>query len=86
MALAAGTKLGPYEIIAPIGAGGIGEVYRALDTKLDRPVAVKLLSEELADVADRRRFQREAQMASSLNHPHIVTVHDAGEIEVRQYW
>lgn len=85
MALAAGTKLGPYEIIAPIGAGGMGEVYRALDTKLNRPVAVKLLSEELADAAAGRRFQREAQMASSLNHPHIVTVHDAGEIEGRQY-
>jgi len=85
MALATGTKLGPYEILAPIGAGGVGEVYRALDTKLNRPVAVKLLSEELADAAARRRFQREAQMASSLNHPHIVTVHDAGEVEGRQY-
>src|SRR5215813_879592 len=85
MALAAGTKLGPYEIIAPIGSGGMGEVYRALDTKLNRPVAVKLLSGELADIAARRRFQREAQMASSLNHPHIVTVYDAGEIEGRQY-
>src|SRR4051794_10628035 len=85
MALAAGTKLGTYEIIAPIGAGGMGDVYRALDTKLNRPVAVKLLSEELVDAAARRRFQREAQMASSLNHPHIVMVHDAGEIEGRQY-
>src|SRR5437868_7002047 len=85
MALAAGTKLGPYEILAPIGAGGMGEVYRALDTKLNRPVAVKLLAEELADVAARRRFQREAQTASSLNHPHIVTVHDAGEVDGRQY-
>ena len=85
MALPSGTKLGPYEIAALIGAGGMGEVYRALDTKLNRPVAVKLLSEEFADAAARRRFQREAQMASSLNHPHIVTVHDAGEIEGRQY-
>src|ERR1044072_1281396 len=85
MALAAGTKLGQYEIIAPIGAGGMGVVYRALDTRLSRPVAVKLLSEELADAEARRRFQREAQTASSLNHPHIVTVHDAGEIEGRQY-
>src|SRR5215831_15554765 len=85
MALAAGTKLGPYKIIAPIGAGGMGEVYRALDTKLNRPIAVKLLSEHLADAAARRRFQREAQTASSLNHPHIVTVHDAGEVEGRQY-
>jgi Tol biopolymer transport system component len=85
MSLAAGSKLGPYEILAPIGAGGMGEVYRALDTKLNRPVAVKLLSDELADAAARRRFQREAQTASSLNHPHILTVHDAGEIEGRQY-
>ena len=85
MALAAGSKLGPYEILALIGAGGMGEVYRALDTKLNRPVAVKLLSDELADAAACRRFQREAQTASSLNHPHILTVHDAGEIEGRQY-
>ncbi len=63
----------------------MGEVYRALDTKLNRPVAVKLLSDEFADAAARRRFQREAQTASSLNHPHIVTVHDAGEIDGRQY-
>jgi Tol biopolymer transport system component/predicted Ser/Thr protein kinase len=85
MGLAGGTKLGPYEIVAPIGAGGVGDVYRALDTKLNRSVAVKLLSEELADASARRRFQREAQTASSLNHPHIVTVHDAGEVEGRQY-
>jgi serine/threonine-protein kinase len=63
----------------------MGAVYRALDVKLNRPVAVKVLSEELADTAARRRFQREAQMASSLNHPHILTVHDAGEIDGRQY-
>jgi serine/threonine protein kinase len=59
----------------------MGEVYRALDTKLNRPVAIKFLSSDLADVATRRPFQREAQMASSLNHPHILTVHDAGEFE-----
>jgi serine/threonine protein kinase len=86
MALATGTKLGPYQIVSLIGAGGMGEVYRALDTRLNRPVAVKLLSEEWADASARRRFQREAQAASSLNHPHVVTVHDAGEIEGRQYW
>jgi serine/threonine protein kinase len=63
----------------------MGVVYKALDTKLHRPVAVKLLSDRLADPAARRRFQREAQMASSLNHPHILTVHDAGETEGRQY-
>ena len=56
----------------------MGVVYRALDTKLNRPVAIKLLSDDLADAAARRRFQREAQTASSLNHPHIVTVYDVG--------
>src|SRR4051794_30136801 len=85
MSLAAGSRLGPYEILALIGSGGMGEVYRALDTKLNRPVAVKLLSDELADGAACRRFQREAQTASSLNHPHILTVHDAGEVEGHQY-
>ena len=80
-----GTQLGPYRIEAPLGEGGMGVVYRALDTKLNRPVAVKFLSDELADTAARRRFQREAQMASSLNHPHIVTVYDVGEFEGRQY-
>jgi eukaryotic-like serine/threonine-protein kinase len=85
MSLASGTKVGPYEIVAPLGEGGMGTVYRALDTKLNRPVAIKFLSNELADATARRRFQREAQMASSLNHPHILTVHDAGEFENRQY-
>jgi serine/threonine protein kinase/Tfp pilus assembly protein PilF len=63
----------------------MGAVYRALDTKLNRPVAIKLLSDDLADAAARRRFQREAQTASSLNHPHIVTVYDIGEVDGRQY-
>src|SRR5258705_12123700 len=63
----------------------MGVVYRALDTKLNRPVAIKFLSDDLADAAARRRFQREAQLASSLNHPHILTVYDAGEFEGRQY-
>jgi serine/threonine protein kinase len=63
----------------------MGVVHRALDTKLNRPVAIKFLSADLGDPAARRRFQREAQMASSLNHPHIITVHDAGEDEGRQY-
>src|SRR2546422_2361239 len=63
----------------------MGVVYRARDTRLNRPVAIKFLSDELADAATRRRFQREAQMASSLNHPHILTVYDAGEFEGRQY-
>ena len=83
--VAAGFQLGTYRIEAPIGEGGMGVVYRALDTKLNRPVAVKFLSNELADTAARRRFQREAQLASALNHPHILTVYDAGEFEGRQY-
>src|SRR5437868_10475818 len=83
--LAIGTMLGPYRIEAPLGEGGMGVVFRALDTKLNRPVAVKFLSDDLADATARRRFQREAQMASSLNHPHILTVYDAGEFEGRQY-
>ena len=80
-----GLRLGVYEVQAPLGAGGMGVVYRALDTNLNRPVAIKFLSDELANPTARRRFQREAQTASSLNHPHIVTVHDAGEFEGRQY-
>src|SRR5438094_5172941 len=80
-----GFQLGTYRIEAQLGQGGMGVVYRAFDTKLNRPVAVKFLADDLADAAARRRFQREAQMASSLNHPHIVTVHDAGEFDERQY-
>lgn len=78
-------QIGPYRIERLLGAGGMGEVFLAVDTKLNRPVAIKFLSTGLADVAARQRFQREAQMASSLNHPHILTVHDAGEFEGRQY-
>jgi len=85
MALATGTQLGSYEIIGLIGSGGMGEVYKAVDRKLQRSVAIKILSSEVADTAARRRFQREAELASSLNHPHILTVHDAGEYEGRQY-
>src|SRR5947208_14970211 len=77
--------LGQYRIEDKLGEGGMGTVYRAIDTKLNRPVAIKFLSDDLCDAAARRRFQREAQMASSLNHPHILTVHDAGEVEGRQY-
>jgi len=80
-----GFQLGIYRIEAQLGEGGMGVVYRALDTKLNRPVAVKFLSDDVADAGARRRFQREAQMASSLNHPHILTVYDAGEFEGRQY-
>jgi eukaryotic-like serine/threonine-protein kinase len=83
--VAAGTELGVYRIESILGEGGMGVVYRAFDTKLNRSVAVKVLSGEWADAAARRRFQREAQTASSLNHPHILTVHDAGELDGRQY-
>jgi Tol biopolymer transport system component len=80
-----GTQIGPYKLEGLLGAGGMGEVFRAFDTNLNRLVAIKFLSPGLADSAARRRFQREAQTASSLNHPHILTVHDAGEFEGRQY-
>src|SRR5262245_10651008 len=80
-----GTVIGSYRIESQLGEGGMGVVYRALHTKLNRPVAIKFLSEDLADPAARRRFQREAEMASSLNHPHILTVHDIGEYDRRQY-
>ncbi len=79
MALAAGTRLGPYEIVAPLGAGGMGEVYRAKDTRLGREVAVKVLPAHLSDHPEvRARFEREARAVSSLNHPHICTLHDIG--------
>ena len=83
--IAAGMLVGSYRIESLIGHGGMGQVFRALDTKLNRPVAIKFLSDDLLDAAARRRFQREAQMASSLNHPHILTVHDSGEFAGRQY-
>ena len=74
-----GTKLGPYEIIAPLGAGGMGEVYRAKDTRLGREVAVKVLPQHLSSNPEiRARFEREARTVSSLNHPHICTLHDVG--------
>src|ERR1700680_2894655 len=79
MTLTAGTKLGPYEIQSPLGAGGMGEVYRAKDTRLDRTVAVKILPSHLSDHPDaRQRFDREARAISSLNHPNICTLHDVG--------
>src|SRR2546428_5462429 len=74
-----GTRLGPYEIIAPLGAGGMGEVYRARDTRLDRTVAIKVLSGALAaDSESRRRFEHEARAIAALNDPHICTIHDVG--------
>jgi serine/threonine protein kinase/Tol biopolymer transport system component len=82
MSLAAGTKLGPYEILAPIGAGGMGEVYRARDTRLGRDVAIKVLLPGATESPERtQRFEREARAASALNHPNIVTTHDIGTHE-----
>ncbi len=79
MMLTPGRKLGSYEILAPLGAGGMGEVYRAKDTRLDREVALKVLPAEFAQDADRlRRFEQEARATSALNHPNILTVHDFG--------
>ena len=79
MTLAVGTKLGPYEIGAPLGAGGMGEVYRARDTRLERTVAIKILPAQFsADPVRKQRFEREAKTISSLNHPHICTLHDVG--------
>jgi eukaryotic-like serine/threonine-protein kinase len=79
VAFSAGAKLGPYEIVSPLGAGGMGEVYRARDTRLGREVAVKVLPASFSSDADRlRRFEQEARAASQLNHPNIVTVHDFG--------
>ena len=79
MPLQPGDKLGPYEILAPIGKGGMGEVYRARDTRLRREVAVKVLPQSFATEAARERFQREARAASALNHPNICVVYDVGE-------
>ena len=80
MALASGTRLGPYEILAPLGAGGMGEVYKARDNRLGRDVAAKILPAAVANNAERRaRFEKEAKAASALNHPGIVAVYDIGE-------
>jgi eukaryotic-like serine/threonine-protein kinase len=79
MTLAAGAKLGPYEIVAPLGAGGMGEVYRARDTRLGRDVAIKVLPAHLSSDLDlKQRLEREARAISSLSHPHICTLHDVG--------
>ena len=80
MTLTSGTKLGPYEVVAPAGAGGMGEVYRARDTRLNRDVAVKILPAAFArDEQRMRRFQQEAQAVAALNHPNILAIHDFGE-------
>src|ERR1035438_176874 len=79
MALTPGSKIGPYEILSPLGAGGMGEVYRARDTRLGRDVALKILPESFARDADRlRRFEQEARAVAALNHPNILAVFDIG--------
>ncbi|MGI0150100.1 MAG: protein kinase domain-containing protein, partial [Thermoplasmata archaeon] len=80
MALSPGTRIGPYEITGAVGAGGMGEVYRARDTKLNRDAAIKVLSAAFADDADRvARLRREAQVLASLNHPHIASIYGLEE-------
>ena len=79
MSLAPGTKLGPYEIVSPLGAGGMGQVYRARDTRLERIVALNILPAQFsADPVRKQRFEREAKTISSLNHPHICVLYDVG--------
>ncbi|MGH9316918.1 MAG: serine/threonine-protein kinase, partial [Thermoanaerobaculia bacterium] len=86
MTIAAGARLGPYEVLAPIGAGGMGEVWKARDTRLGREVAIKVLPPELSHDRERlARFEQEARAASALNHPNIVTVHDIGQLEEMPY-
>src|SRR5207253_3204247 len=80
MTLTAGTRLGPYEVIAPLGAGGMGEVFKARDTRLERSVAIKVLPAAFAENAQLKlRFEREAKAISQLNHPHICTLYDVGD-------
>lgn len=86
MPLAPGRRLGAYEILSPLGKGGMGEVYRAKHLKLDRDDAIKVLPEQLSsDPVRRKRFEREARSASSLNHPNIVTIHDIDEQDGAHY-
>ena len=86
MTLAAGFRLGPYEIVAPLGSGGMGEVYRARDTRLSREVAVKVLPGEFASDPERRsRFEREARALAALNHPNVVAIYDVGEADGRMF-
>jgi serine/threonine protein kinase len=85
MSLSPGTRLGPYEIVGPIGAGGMGEVYRARDPRLQRDVAVKILPEAFAGDPERlARFEREARALAALNHPNIATIHGLESCEGRQ--
>src|SRR5437660_5045146 len=86
MTIAAGTKLGRYEIRSPLGAGGMGEIYLAEDTQLDRKVAIKFLPESLvADEQARKRLVREARAAAKLDHPNICAIHEVGEADGRSF-
>jgi serine/threonine protein kinase len=86
MVLTSGSKLGPYVIQSPLGAGGMGEVYRARDSRLDRDVALKVLLAEIAGDADRRaRFEREAKTVAALSHPNIVALYEVGHIDGVEY-
>src|ERR1700736_6817505 len=86
MALLSGTKLGPYEILSPLGAGGMGEVYRARDTRRGRDVAIKVLPEALAKDTDRlRRSEQEARSIAALSHPNILGIHDIGTHDRAQF-
>src|SRR5258705_208147 len=86
MTLLPGTRLGPYEILAPVGAGGMGEVYLARDARLERNVAIKVLPAEFTTNSDRvRRFEREAKAASALNHPNIITIYEVSEAAGSHY-
>src|ERR1700734_3795023 len=86
MTLSPGSKVGPYEIVAPLGAGGMGEVYRARDARLGREVALKVLPESFSRDAERlRRFEQEARAVAALNHPNILAVHDIGTQDGTHY-
>src|ERR1700757_1275639 len=86
MALPSGTKLGPYEMQSSLGAGGIGEVYRARDTRLDRSVAIKILPAAFSSDAERlQRFQQEARVLSALNHPNLLAIFDVGKQDGLHY-
>ena len=86
MSLPAGVRLGPYEVLSPLGAGGMGEVYKARDTRLDRTVAIKVLPSHLSQNEEvRQRFEREAKTISQLSHPHICALYDVGREGETEY-